>query len=187
MAIISQKTWDKFKEEEKDEFRKIYNEILTSYQDAQKQGYIERADDIFDRLLQMEIFFGKENLYFEPKIKIWKDIEVKREDEDCYCCAIENTLSKSYFDDKLRNKLIATFKISKLIELGYGGMITEEEWKTERLQKWCVIVDYKDPAKLSNYMTDCYYHFIAFHTPEQRKEFMSYPENRQLIYDYYML
>ena len=65
MAIISQETWDKFTEEEKSEFRKIYNEISTDYQNAKKQGYVEKSDEIFDRLIQLEIFYGKENLQTE--------------------------------------------------------------------------------------------------------------------------
>lgn len=184
MAIISQETFDKFTEEEKSEFRKIYNEILTDYQNAKKQGYVEKSDEIFDRLVQLEIFFGKENLQPENKIKTWEDVEKIK---DSYKSMVDYLLKFSN-DIKLNKKLAATFQIKLLIELGYGGMVTEEEWKNDTIRKESIVpCDVRDGFKF----VTCYYlsnkNFIAFHNIEQAEEFMSYPENRKLVEQYYMI
>ena len=84
--------------------------------------------------------------------------------------------------------MIATYKIAKLIELGYGGMVTDEEWKNKDITKW-IVVPNDDNGKLiivdtwHNSKRGC----IAFHTQQQAKEFMSYPENRTLVKQYYMI
>ena len=74
MSIISKETFEKFSEEEKSEFRKLYNEISTDYQNAKEQGYGEERVEIFEKLVQLEDYFGKENLQPEPKIKTWKNV-----------------------------------------------------------------------------------------------------------------
>ena len=146
----------------------------------------EEADSYLITIEDLEKLYGTHNLNPEPQIKTWEDVE------EYYKNEVSTTETfHIYFaygiEKGIDDKCFAMLKIAKLIELGYGGMVSEEEWKDESLQKWCVIVDYKDPTKLANYMTDCYYQFIAFHTPEQREEFMSHESNRQLVKQYYLM
>lgn len=64
----------------------------------------------------------------------------------------------------------------------FGGPITDEEWDDHAVNKYCIIRDQ------NNICVDtfwCYYHFLAFHTMEQRDLFLK--ENEDLIRQYYML
>ena len=66
----------------------------------------------------------------------------------------------------------------------YGGEITDEEWKDFRLRKYGLLF-YNH--KLS---TNIYYdtkQIIGFHTEEQLTRFISFPENVQLVKDFYMV
>ena len=175
MSIISQETWDNMPEETKEKICKKYNWY--------------RENEINEAILEFEDLFGKENLQPKPNIKTWEDVEKNREDEDACCCAIENTLSKSFFDDKLRNKLIATYKIAKLIELGYGGMVTEDEYilNEDSIEDdlWSVWINANGEIECTA-IKDCR-DFLVFHTQQQAEEFMSYPENRTLVEQYYMI
>ena len=79
---------------------------------------------------------------------------------------------------------LALLKIHQLIEVGYGGNITDEEWKEHTKTKYTI--DSKDKKLICSYT----YHFkshIAFHTKEQAEEFLSYIENVQLLKDYFMI
>lgn len=171
MAIISQETWDKFTEEEKEDIRHLYNGLETM-QDRNTEGV-------------MNSLFGKENLQPKPEIKTWKDVK-----EEYMLRADTGTsyiidMDKNFYSEKLALKALATLQIAKLIELGYGGMVTEEEWKDNNIEKYCV---YSTAGKIhyDGFNTyDC--RFVAFHTSEQRKEFMSYPENVKLVEQYYMI
>lgn len=191
MAIISKETFDKFKEEEKNELIRIYNEVSIDYLNIKKSKDIEKSE-IFNKLIQLEIFFGKENLQPEPEIKTWKDVG-NNKDNFCenylnlyktangnYCLDVD----KSH-DIKVILKVIATIKIAKLIELGYGGTVTKEEWEDTGLPKFCIYVS--DGKIHSNGFNIHDKHFITFHTCKQREEFLSYPENVELVKQYYMI
>ena len=168
MAIISQETWDNMPEESKEKIRKKYN------------WYQEKEID--EAILEFEDLFGKENLQPKPKVpKTWDDVK--------------NSYPKTYgnenidlfpyhefaWDIKLTRKNIATLKISKLIELGYGGLVNEEEcqdgWEITPIQNELVIQHSFTSDKP----------FVFFHTQQQAEEFMSYLENVELIRQYYML
>ena len=64
----------------------------------------------------------------------------------------------------------------------FGGVITDEEWKDSRTTKR-VIIRQKEAICVDFSYT--IYHFLAFHTKEQRDLFMQ--ENMDLIKDYFML
>jgi len=71
--------------------------------------------------------------------------------------------------------------ISQLMSY-YGGEITDEEWKDDSTYKYVL---YRDNDKLSTNEVHSYYHFVAFHTREQRSEFLKY--NERLVKDYLMI
>ena len=173
MSIISKETFDKFTKEEKREIRKQYK-LLKKYIDvASKTSISEWYDGKFKGL---EELFGKETLQSEPKIKVWSDV--------LYQTNINSfEIVHPDCDDKLTKKLEATYKIKWLIELGYGGMITEKEWKDASREKFAVIYFTTQLEMATSYTRR---HFIAFHTIEQRERFLSYPENVELIKQYYM-
>lgn len=162
MSIISQETFDKFTEEEKEWIIKEYN------------------SDAGEGHSMLGKLFGKENLKPQFKIKTWKDVLNQTDIHDF-------VINHPDCDNKLKLKLEATYKIQNLIEHGYGGMMREEEWRNNHIVKFCVIADYSSKYQSCNYETDDDYHFIAFHTAQQRAEFMSYPENVKLVEQYYMI
>ena len=80
---------------------------------------------------------------------------------------------------------LALLKIYQLIEAYYGGNVTKDEFNDPSIKVYYI-------AKLSDdwIMTaslEAVHTHIAFHTLEQMEEFISYPENVQLIKDYFMI
>lgn len=82
---------------------------------------------------------------------------------------------------KIAKSMIAMAMISQLMPY-YGGEITDKEWEDEDTAKYVII------KRGSTIDTDWYYNlclFLAFHTKEQRDEFLKY--NEQLVKDYLMI
>ena len=188
MSIISKETFDKFTEEEKRKVRELNKELSTiRNENGDKYHYLTGSLDNLDAL------FGKENIQPKPKIKTWNDIkegeviqEIQENFNDLGAHCYIDCNYEGYIPSKIINKMIATAKIAKLIELGYGGMVSDEEWKDNNINKYCII--WGSETNKCRYIDVCYaVHFIAFHTSAQREEFMSYPENVKLIEQYYML
>lgn len=83
---------------------------------------------------------------------------------------------------KVAKSMLAMAMISQLMPY-YGGEITDEEWK----EKSCTTKYTIDRIKgnIAKESWDTRYNFLAFHTPEQRNEFLKY--NEQLVKDYLMI
>lgn len=80
--------------------------------------------------------------------------------------------------EKVIKSMIAMAKISQLMPY-YGGEITDDEWFDNKIDKWFIRRCNEDINKDS---TRNMYYFLAFHTKEQRDEFLKY--NEQLVKDY---
>ena len=176
MAIISKETFEKFSEEEKKKIRQIYKDMKEEPSLAYAHEYAEKCE-------WLEDYFGKENL--QPKIKTWEDVE-----EEYAICKEDISVLENlcYCEHKIIQKLIATYKISKLIGVGYGGLPTKKEYEEDGA--WQIIPHretYDEKFKFKIVMDFQYKSFISFHNEEQAKEFMSYPENVELIEQYFML
>ncbi len=109
--------------------------------------------------------------------KIWSDIK--------HCNAMQAISSLDPTEPILKSAL-ALLKIHQLIEAGYGGVPTDDEWYTTSITTIeCVAeTDKYEPVVVCNSTTRLP---IAFHTEKQAREFLSYPENVQLFNDFYML
>ena len=123
---------------------------------------------------------SKKNLQPEPKIKTWADVEKEHFDYKKDVDFMGETIG--FAGSKVFPKLVATYQISKIIELGYGGVVSEEEWQNDTLMKYTLknvggTIAYND--------TTDDYGFVAFHTEQQREEFMSYPDNVKLVKQYF--
>lgn len=179
MSIISKETFDRFSEEEKKKIRELYKIELE---------YSSTINWSKTRVENMENIFGKENLQPEPIIKTWEDVERVypniKEEVDSLNRSITNCL---VFDNKIDAKLKAIIKIQKLIELGYGGVVSKEEWLNEENPKSVIKCTTDIKPRLYNDTVYDDIQFVAFHTDKQRNEFMSYPENRTLVEQYYMI
>lgn len=84
--------------------------------------------------------------------------------------------------EKVAKSMLAMAMISQLMPY-YGGEITKEEWKNDNKYKY-IITFYKERIITVDWIDNNYY-FLAFHTKEQRDEFLKY--NEQLVKDYLMI
>jgi len=64
----------------------------------------------------------------------------------------------------------------------YGGEITNTEWENGDITKYDIECC---RGKITNYYLTSSHEFLAFHTEEQRDDFLKY--NAQLVRNYYML
>lgn len=99
-----------------------------------------------------------------------------------------NTESAEIYDNnyKIGKAAIAFIKIHKLIEVGYGGNVTKEDYIND---EWIYAIIYSSSSNNLEIIKTCHsrYNNIAFHTKEQAKEFFKYPENIELLKDYFMI
>lgn len=164
------KLWNDLSEEKKEKYSKDYKEAM---EDCGESALIERRKLLAD-------IFGSHNL---NPIKTWDDVKEYYKDKDIptdygviFGCGL---------GEGIADKMIATAKISKIIELGYGGVVSKEEWEDDKIRKYVVKWCAPDKHPYNDWETrrKC---FIAFHTPEQRDEFMSWASNMKLVEQYYM-
>lgn len=83
--------------------------------------------------------------------------------------------------EKVTKSMLAMAMISQLMPY-YGGEITAEEWDDAHIKKY-TINNYRNKIDLAIYLH--FYYFLAFHTEQQRDEFLKY--NKQLVKDYLMI
>ena len=183
------KLWNDLSEEKKKEYRKEFQQESESYHlnvkhCDEENGFEYRTGYSNGVISTLEDLFGEHNI--NPiKIKTWEDVGKEYGDEVySQWGKLGADITASRPSEKVIDKCVATLKIAKLIELGYGGMVSEEEWKDGNVEKFCVV---KSMSKLEYCHLVVGYEFIAFHTPEQREEFMSYESNRKLVEQYYMM
>lgn len=101
-----------------------------------------------------------------------------KENGSCEASKIIKDVASSY---KVAKSMLAMAMISQLISY-YGKEITNEEWRNGKICKYCLERDDNQIEKNNVYWS---YHFLAFHTSEQRNDFLKY--NEQLVKDYLMI
>ena len=85
-----------------------------------------------------------------------------------------------FIDPRHAKSALAMAQISQLMPY-YGGQILEEEWKNS-ITKYIIL---KRSSDIEFNNTISVFHFLAFHTREQRDSF--YRNNEQLVKDYLMI
>ena len=170
--------WNELSEESKKHIKDVFSEFEPVCQ-----------EDLIKMNLMSDLF-GKENLSPKSQIKTWYDVEKQgyyAEDEWVYedkaSERVDAIVYKGPFRSQIINKAIATFKIAKLIELGYGGMVTNEEWNNNTY-KWHIVYDAQQ-NKYKVFWETLYKDPLSFHTEEQAIEFLE--NNRDLLDDYNMI
>lgn len=83
--------------------------------------------------------------------------------------------------EKVAKSMLAMAMISQLMPY-YGGAITDEEWKDDRIIKY-IIYRMSNHIRLDKFYTQ--YSFLAFHTEEQRDNFIK--NNEELVKNYLMI
>lgn len=102
-----------------------------------------------------------------------------------YICEIDqandSTNRNVFLTEKHAKSALAMAQISQLIPY-YGGAITDEEWNNQNMPKFVL---YRNGNGIKSDTMWNTYEFIAFHTKEQRDDFLKY--NERLVRDYFML
>ncbi|MBJ2188135.1 MAG: hypothetical protein JFR41_05860 [Muribaculaceae bacterium] len=106
------------------------------------------------------------------KRKVWGDIKACKSYMLNLCAQHNLPIDKS---------VSAMFKLRHLIEIGYGGNPTT----AEKLILDLYGVDWRDGGWHVINLRECI-DTIAFYTRDQAEDFLSHPENRQLLDEFYM-
>lgn len=129
--------------------------------------------------------------------KVAKEVSGHRIALDSFNAAYIESVSKISYDEeagencnvfacaKQAKSALAMARISQIManDEYYGFPITDEEWKDNRVRKYCITR--RGDCCDSDVITAIFYYFLAFHTASQRDAFMlDYPE---LVKDYLML
>lgn len=85
---------------------------------------------------------------------------------------------------KVAKSMLAMAMISQLMPY-YGGAITDEEWRNTTSNKFTIERDCSESNQIKYDTHQFMYYFLAFHTEEQRDEFLKY--NERLVKDYLMI
>lgn len=88
-----------------------------------------------------------------------------------------------FIDKKHAKSALAMAQISQLFPY-FGGIITDKEWKDRSVTKYTILRTDWGLTKAKGCNSVCY-EFLAFHTNEQRDNFLKY--NERLVKDYLML
>lgn len=129
----------------------------------------------------------------EQKLKVPKTWEKLKRSNTIYTHYSLNYIvdDKDYFTaigtNLIEKSALALLKIHQLIEVGYGGNITNEEWKNTTKSKWYFVPNVADLFDVKYSQNYNMKRNIAFHTKEQAEEFLLYPENVELLKDYFMI
>lgn len=165
---------------DKDYIAVVSDEDTTSYKIFANGTYTKNGEICFFPTKDQKdwIKWDKENNHKTPKT--WSELVVCNE-------SIKQCISdlNYYATESIIKSALALLKIHQLIEACYDGNITNEEWENDDLKR---IIDYYADDK--NFYINFSSHkksLIAFHTKEQAEEFLSYPENVQLLKDYFMI
>ena len=136
-----------------------------------------------------------ENIVFkkiDKGVKTWDDLigkqipdSFKWIDNKSYirnACGKFGLIDKNVFiNEKHAKSALAMAQISQLMPY-FGGSITDEEWERRDVEKFTIC------RTLNRISLTCYwggFYLLAFHTNEQRNNFIKY--NEQLVNDYLML
>lgn len=182
------KNWSLLSEDSQTEFKRLYE---YHYENSQRNPKDNFAGGYDLRVLYSENvaedlskIFGVHNL--KPEIcvpKTWDDIvEITGED---FVNKVNSICTFGTCSDKLYDKISATAKIYHLIDLGYGGVLTDKEWKDKNFEKFGIYINNGkiDVWQGNTNIKD----LITFRSKELRDEFMSYVSNLRLVHQYYMI
>lgn len=92
-----------------------------------------------------------------------------------------NSNRNVFLTEKHAKSALAMAQISQLIPY-YGGKITNDEWEDCSIRKYIIFRKMSCVGRCEAYSN---YEFLAFHTAEQRDEFLK--NNEQLVKDYLMI
>ena len=176
--------------------KEIQNKLWSNLPDYMKEHYRSRYWNFKNQCTldgeaiacELSYIFGKDNLIYNFIPKIWE--EVANYDSDVYYEIGEDLVNSMIYDslpEPILNQIIATAKIAKLIELGYGGLVTSRARLDSNITKYFIGIALDRNELIQDSATFNVQTLLCFHTEEQMIEFMSHPENIELAKQYYMI
>lgn len=151
--------------------------------------YIEAKDNAKARKVLKEVF----NKEVEPVIRTYQDLIDNNKIISGYFISSADSKIIKYgkatckeshqnvaSSEKVAKSMLAMAMISQLMPY-YGGAITDKEWEDDSKIKY-TIGRFKYRLEGLSFNT---YYFLAFHTKEQRDDFLKY--NERLVKDYLMI
>lgn len=181
------------------DYTKRQNRMWEELSDKSKKYVLNRFNEakIYDNEREMDVYidmFGEQNL---NDINTWEDyVRVHGKQSFMF-----NLPDVSY-----QKKIEADYKIAKLIEVGYGGLLSDEDWRllvADKQSDCCYIncVVAGDNVKFDiKHFTDVIsnHHiignrrvfakcFVVFKDMSFAKRFLDYSENIQLLKDSFMI
>ena len=148
------------------------------------EGYeIDRENSTFEHIVLKKI---------EPKR--WRDDEnaqmkgfvIREDDSKIVKCLGYNydTNHNIFATEKDAKSALAMAYISQIMKNDerFGGVVTDREWEDSTTTKYVI---YKSNNKVISDFYTAHYHFLAFHTKEQRNLFLQ--ENMDLVKEYLMI
>ena len=185
---MQKRVWDALNADEKREIRYLYENHRRV---ADDKGYSSEQRGVMrEKIAQLESIFGKNNLEQDMKPKIWSDAIRSRYLEDTGFFTLfnnERDMNVFQFDNaslELKNKIDATYKISKLIDIAYGGIVSMCENDDQSKNKFVILPKYNGDYKITclAWVPD---RLVAFHNADQAAEFLKHSENKLLLDLYY--
>lgn len=142
--------------------RKVLKEVFNK----DYEPIIRTYQDLIDNNVQTKGF------YINNASDIFHIRDITITDDSCRNVATSEKIAKS---------MLSMAMISQLM-LYYGGEITDEEWEDGTIPKHIIS---RSNSCIKSDVVYLYYNFLAFHTAEQRDDFLKY--NEQLVKDYLMI
>ena len=165
--------------------------VLNVELDTAKKWY--KSGNVELKALALQLF-SEEDLN-SREVKTWDDLIGTKVPKESYFIGGSSRISKIitnqtfdrkydknlFIDEKHAKSALAMSQISQLIPY-YGGVITDTEWNNSNVRKY--VITRRNNSIVSESF-NIIYHLLAFHTREQRDEFLK--NNKQLVMDYFML
>lgn len=132
------------------------------------------------------IKWDKENNHKTPKT--WKELKDSYKTKSQYIkITIKgDAVSVIAGTTPIEKSALALLKINQLIEVGYGGNVPIHD-RLAVIGNNYYDIDINEKCEFEAHVVALPTSHIVFHTKEQAEEFLSYPENVQLLKDYYMI
>ena len=133
-----------------------------------------------------------ECIKFKKKVEVntWKDITLVN---GFYINGVSNIIADCgravegnkniLHSEKYAKAALALAQISQLMPY-YGGEITDEEWNNSFITKYSITIY---GTTICKFIAVTNRNILTFHTEEQVNRFLSFPENVQLVKDFYMI
>lgn len=133
--------------------------------EKEKESTIRTYQDLIDNYTKIEGWW----------INAWSDIDPI---SSSFASLNNRNIAAS---EKVAKRMLAEAMISQLMPY-YGGAITDEEWDDDSTFKYII---YRSKGEICSGMVRISYELLAFHTNEQKDEFLKY--NERLVKDYLMI